>query len=169
MRALVGGWEMSVVYSSYSGQFLTPQWTGPDTTGTAFSSSRTAAQVTIRPNQLRDPNLPGDRRSVNGWFDAGAFAPPSAGSFGSAAKGVIKGPGSSIVNTGLSKRFDLGERLRLRWEMTATNFFNHPNWDNPGVTITSQAQVGVISAIGGVSSLDSSGARGFRMGVRLEW
>src|SRR5258708_13522254 len=141
MPAMVGGWAMSAVYSSFSGQFLTPQWTGPDTTGTAFSSSRTAAQVTIRPDQLQDPNLPGDRRSVNGWFDATAFGAPSQGSFGSSAKGGIKGPGSSILNTGLTKRFDLSERLRLRWEMTATNFFNHPNWDTPRATLTSPPQV----------------------------
>ena len=57
VQALVGGWDVSGVFSYYSGQFLTPQWTGPDPTGTAFTNSRTPAQVTIRPNHLRDANL----------------------------------------------------------------------------------------------------------------
>ena len=125
--------------------------------------------MTIRPNQLGDPNLPADRRSVDRWFDAGAFAAPTAGFFGSAAKGVIKGPGSNLWDVGFAKNFPLGERARFRWEMTATNFFNHPNWSNPNTTITSASQVGVISGVGDVSSLDASGPRAFRMGLRLDW
>src|SRR5262249_52903927 len=37
---LAGGWELSGVYSIYSGQFLTPLWTGPDPTGTSFTPNR---------------------------------------------------------------------------------------------------------------------------------
>lgn len=168
-RALLYGWEWSTVFSSYSGQFLTPLWTGPDPTGTAFTSSRTPAQVTIRPNQLRDPNLPVDQRSTQRWFDATAFAAPTPGFFGSSAKGVIKGPGTQIVNAGLAKQFSISERLRLRWELTATNFFNTPNYDVPNTTITSLASVGTISSVGGGAGLDSTGARNFRTGLRLEW
>lgn len=169
VRAAAGGWEISAVYQYYSGQFLTPLWTGPDPTGTAFTSSGTAAQVTIRPNQLRDPNLPSGERTVARWFDVTAFGAPTPGSFGNSAKGVIKGPGSNIWDVGFAKHFDIGERMRFRWELTATNFFNHPNWNNPGVTITSAASAGVISGVGDVSSLDASGPRSFRMGLRLDW
>jgi hypothetical protein len=167
--AIAGGWELSVVYQRHSGQFLTPLWTGPDPTGTAFTSSGTPAQVTIRPNLLHDPNLPASERTPSRWFDPTAFGPPPPGSFGTAAKGVIKGPGSEVWDVGFAKHFDLGGRLRLRWELTATNFLNHPNWSNPATNISSLAQVGVISGVGDVSDLDPSGPRSFRMGIRLEW
>lgn len=72
--ALVGGWQISLVGLLTSGQFLTPTWTGPDPTGTVFTTSRTPPNVTIRPNQLRDPNLPSDQRSIDRWFDPTAFA-----------------------------------------------------------------------------------------------
>ena len=167
---IAGGWELSAVYSSYSGQFLTPTWTGNDPTGTAFTSSTTPAQVTIRPNALRDANLPSGQQTVQRWFDATAFGPPTAGSFGTSAKGVIKGPGSLIVNSGLSKRIPINERMRLRLEITSTNFFNHPNWDNPVTSITAGTDVGVISSAGSnVSTLDSAGSRNFRAGIRFEW
>jgi hypothetical protein len=166
---LLKGWEWNCVYSYFSGEFLTPQWTGSDPTGTAYTTSRTPAQVTIRPNILRDANLPDDQRSLNRWFDVGAFTAPTTGFFGTSAKGVIKGPGSQVFNAGLSKRFTIAERLRMRMEITATNFFNHPNYNNPGVTITSVAAAGVITAAGGEQDLDAAGPRSFRMGLRIEW
>ncbi len=168
-HAIAGGWEINAIYSLYSGQFLTPTWTLPDPVGTAFTSSRTPAQVTIRANHLRNANLPTEQRTVNRWFDAGAFSAPAPGAYGTSAKGVILGPGSNIFNFGMGKSFDIGERLRLRWEMTSTNFFNHPNWANPGTNISSAAQVGVISGVGGVANLDPDGPRAFRMGIRVDW
>jgi hypothetical protein len=168
-RALLAGWEWSSVFSFYSGQFLTPLWTGPDPVGTAFSNSRTPAQVTIRPNHLRDANLPADQRSTERWFDVGAFGPPAPGTYGTSAKGVIKGPPSQILNLGIAKHFPIREQLRLRWELTATNAFNTPNYDVPDVNITNRATAGTLSDIGGGAGLDANDARGFRTGLRLEW
>lgn len=168
-RALMHGWEWTAVYSTYSGQFLTPIWTGPDPTGTAFTNNRTPAQVNIRPDHLRNANIPADERSTQRWFDVSAFAAPKAGSYGTASKGVIKGPGTEILNLGLAKSFSLTEQLRLRWELTATNAFNTPNYDVPTVNITSVATAGTIGSVGGGAGLDSTGARGFRTGLRLEW
>jgi hypothetical protein len=125
--------------------------------------------VTIRPNQLSDPNLPAGERTTDQWFDPTAFAPPTPGSFGTAAKGIIHGPGSDVWDVGFAKHFDLSKGLRLRWELTATNFFNNANYSNPGTNISSLAQVGVISGVGDVSDLDPSGPRSFRMGIRIEW
>lgn len=169
MRAIAGGWQLSGIVSHTSNDFLTPLWTGPDPTGTAYTTSRTPAQVTIRPDYLYDGNLPSDQRTVSRWFDVGAFSPPTPGNFGTAAKGVIKGPGVDVVDLGLSKVFDIGERARVRWEVTATNFFNHPNWSDPNMNISSVGQVGVISGASGTHSLDQPGARAFRMSLRLEW
>jgi hypothetical protein len=168
-RGVLHGWEWNTVYSFFSGEFLTPLWTGPDPTGTAFTSSRTPAQVTIRPDHLRDANMPADQRSTARWFDVSAFSAPAPGRFGTSAKGVIKGPGSQVVNIGLAKHFSLGERARIRWEITATNFFNTPNYNNPNTNIVNVAGVGVITGAGGELDLDSAGPRAFRTGLRFEW
>ncbi|MBL8295976.1 MAG: carboxypeptidase regulatory-like domain-containing protein [Bryobacterales bacterium] len=171
-NAIVGGWEISAIYSYYSGQFLTPFWTGADPTGTAFSSTRTRPIVTIRPDHLRDANLSGDQRSLSRWFDGSAFGAPPVGRFGNSAKGVIKGPNVNIWHAGFFKSFYFTDRARLRYEVTATNFFNHPNYSNPATNISQAAAVGVISSIGGVngaSTGDQPFERSFRMGLRLEW
>jgi hypothetical protein len=166
---LLRGWELSAIYSLFSGEFLSPEWTGPDPTGTRHTSSRTPAQVTIRPDHLRDANFPAGDRTTARWFDVSAFAAPAAGRFGTSAKGVIKGPGIKVMNAGLAKTTTISERFRLRWEITATNFFNSSSWENPGTNITSLAAAGVITAAGGEMDLDAGGPRSFRMGLRLEF
>ena len=146
------------MHSFYSGQFLTPLWSGPDPPGTAFTASRTPANVTIRP--------------VNRWFNASAFGAPPAGRFGTSAKGTIKGPGVNVWHAGFYKNVAFGEQIRLRWELTATNVLNRQNFSNPQVNITQAANVGVITGVGGVngsSTGDLPGARSMRMGVRVEW
>jgi hypothetical protein len=167
----VGGWAISGIYSAQSGQFLTPHWTGPDPVGIAYTESD-PADVTIRPDILRNPNLPKDQRSIYRWFDPSAFAPPPEGRFGTSAKGVIKGPGVNVWHMGFHKDFIFHEQKRLRWEMTATNIFNHPNWSNPATDISDTEGVGIISGVGEVSG-DSTGdqpyVRSFRMGLRFQW
>jgi hypothetical protein len=168
----VGGWEISGIYTTQTGSFLTPFWTGPDPVGIAFTDSD-PAEVTMRPDLLKDPNLPKSQRNVNQWFDTSAFAPPAPGRFGTSSKGVIKGPGVNVWHMGLHKDFFLNDKgARIRWEMTATNIFNHPNWSNPGTDMTDPENFGVITSSGGVNN-DSTGdrtdARSFRMGVRIQF
>ena len=155
---------MSTIYLFQTGNFLTPLWTGPDPTGTAFTSSRTPANVTLRPNQLRNGNLPSSQQSVSQWFDLGAFGAPSPGSFGTSAKGVIIGPGATSVHAGIAKLFRFHETMQIRWDLIANNVINHPNWSNPGLNISSQAQAGIITSTAGVTGLDESGARFLRVG-----
>jgi hypothetical protein len=171
LNMIAGNWQVSGIYSLYSGQFLTPAWSGPDPTGTAYTTGAVPV-VTIRPNILRDPNLPSDQRSVNRWFDVSAFGAPAAGTFGTSAKGTIKGPGVNVWHVGLAKEIPLKERTRLRAEISATNIFNHPNWSNPGTTVTSAASAAIISGVGGVngsSTGDQPGARAFRASLRFEF
>ena len=166
-----GGWQVMVASTWGTGFFLTPQWSGPDPTNTRYTTGSVPTS-TLRPNILHNPNLPSDQRSVNNWFALTAFGPPSPGAFGTSAKGTIEGPGSFTVDSGVAKNFSFSERerLRLRVEFAATNILNHPNWGNPGLTISSLASAGVISSTGsGGGGLDASGARSCRLGVRMEW
>jgi hypothetical protein len=169
LELAAGGWEISYIYSYYSGQRVTPMWTGPDPVGTAFTSSRTPPTVTIRADHLRDGNLPGDQRSVRRWFDTEAFGPVPQGRYGTSAKNVIIGPDSRVWSAGLYKYFNFTERLRLRLELTAGNLLNHPNYGLPDSNLSQAASFGVISDVGDTSSLDQSGPRAFRTAIRFEW
>jgi hypothetical protein len=175
LNLLAGGWSMSAIYATRSGRFLTPLWTGPDPTGTAYTTSTSVPTATIRPNILRDGNLPSGQRAVTRWFDVDAFAAPGA-YFGSSSNGVIKGPKSNVWDFGIFKAFPIREGLMVRWELTAVNVLNHPNYNDPAMIITAAGARGVIGGVGGLSNvssagspLDPAGPRGLRMGLRIEF
>lgn len=142
---LISGWQLGAVYSRESGNFLTPTWTGPDPTGTRFTGNRTPANVTLRPNILRNPNLPDP--TIGRWFDITAFTAPSPGAFGTSSSGVIIGPGSNVLHMNLAKVTTIKERYRLRLEMVATNALNHPNYMDPNLNINNLAAAGVVTNV----------------------
>jgi hypothetical protein len=155
---------------------LTPLWTGPDPTGTAYTTTAAPATVTIRPNILSNPNLPAGQQSVNRWFNPAAFAAPTPGQFGNSGPGVILGPHLNVWDAGLFKAIKPVERVTVRFEITGVNIFNHPNYNDPTTNISQAGNIGVISGVGGASTvsgasspLDPSGGRAFRTGLRVEF
>jgi hypothetical protein len=165
--ALISNWELGAIYSAQTGTFLTPLWTGPDPTGTRFTASATAPQVTIRPNHLRDGNL--DVRTPQRWFDASAFGAPTPGFFGTAAKGVIYGPGWNIIHGSLHKYVNFGERARLRLGCTTSNVANRPHYTDPAMNISTPATVGTITGVRALGDIDKGQPRVFQLTVRLDW
>jgi hypothetical protein len=57
------------------------------------------------------------------------------------------------------------ERMRLRFEGTFTNLFNHPNFAPPPTNVTSSA-FGVVQS---VQTAENSGNRTGQLGLRLEF
>jgi hypothetical protein len=67
--------------------------------------------VTIRPDQLRNPNL--SNPTIDRWFDPSAFAAPPIGRFGTSARGVIIGPGTNVWHVGFHKYFTFTDNPRI--------------------------------------------------------
>ncbi len=166
-NALVSTWSLSAIYTYQAGQFLTPSWTGPDPTGTRFTASSTAPSVTIRPNQLANPNI--DNPTSSKWFEPAAFGAPSPGSFGSSAKGVIVGPDWNILHASLIKYIVITERLRLKVGCTTSNVLNHPSYSNPALNISTTTTVARITSVRGLGDIDKGQPRIFQLTARLDW
>lgn len=168
-NAILSNWIVSGIYTLESGAFITPQWSGPDPTGTRFTTSRTPATVTnIRPDHLRDANI--DNPTVNRWFDPSAFAAPQPGRFGTSAKGVIKSTPTNVMHATVAKEFLIKERTRLRFEFLATNVFNHPNYMDPNTNITSTGLTAVITNVQDRNSkMDTAIPRVLQAQLRVEW
>jgi len=134
---VVGNWNLSGIWSLSTGEHFTP--------GLAAAVSNSAGGGGDRPNRLRDGNLATSERTIDRWFDLGAFGVPAQFSFGNAGRGILVGPGNFNVDLGVHRNFRLGERRQLsfRWEMF--NAFNRPNFALPNAAIGNPV-VGQISA-----------------------
>lgn len=171
-NTFIGGWQISVITLMQTGQFLTPVVTIPDPVGITYTTSANRPLVTIRPDVLSNPNIadPNPRQ----WFNPAAFSLPPNGRFGNSSRGLVVGPGTNVWHASLQKWFAFSDNPRvprLRVDLHATNVFNHPNWNNPNISINS-GQAGVITSDGGpnTGSLgDFSNTRVVKLALRVQW
>lgn len=135
---LLGGWQVNGITSFQSG---VPLGVGT-ATNTTFSFG--GGQ---RPNLLRDPRLPASERSVDRWFDTGAFAQPEPFTFGDAPRTIpgLRADGENNTDLGIIKRTQLKKRLTIELRAELFNLFNTPRFNPPNLAFGSPS-FGVISA-----------------------
>jgi hypothetical protein len=122
-EALLGGWRANAIFIAQSG--------APFTVNLSVDRANIGAGPAQRPDQLRDPNLPGDERTPERWFDTSAFALQAPFTFGSAPRNSVIGPGYANVDFALAKTWALAgpSQLEFRWEVF--NLLNRANFDLP--------------------------------------
>lgn len=137
---ILGNWNLSGIWTMSTGEHFTP--------ALAAAVSNSAGGGGDRPNRLRDGNLPVDERTIERWFDIGAFATPAQFNFGNAGRGILVGPGNFNVDAGVHRNFRFSEQWRLsfRWELF--NAFNRANFGIPNATIGGP----VVGQISGTSA-----------------
>jgi Carboxypeptidase regulatory-like domain/TonB-dependent Receptor Plug Domain len=128
---VLGNWEVSGVWIMYSGAYFTPLLASP--------VSNSDGGGPARPDRIRDGNLPKNERTIDRWFDIGAFTTPRQFTFGNAGNRILEGPGYFNVDLGVHRNFRLTERLKMsfRWEMF--NAFNRANFLAPNSSIGTAA------------------------------
>jgi hypothetical protein len=157
---ILGGWQIAGITVLQTGQYFTPSFTGRD-----ISNTNT---VGGRPDRIANGNLPSSERTINRWFDAGAFTVPpvNAARFGNSGVGILEGPGTSNFNLSLSKIFRFKEQGRLEFSFSSKNAFNHTNFVNPNAYISAPNSVGRITA---TQARDEAGPRTLMFGSRIEF
>jgi hypothetical protein len=161
-NAILGGWELSTVTMWETGPYLTPITSPSFDTANLNLVFRGAL---LRPDCVGDP-IP-QNQTVDQFFNIGAFNPvPGAGRIGNCAVGSLVGPGTIAIAGGMSKTFQLRERLRVRFEATFTNLPNHPNFAPPAVDVSAPATFGKITT---VQSAENSGNRTGQLALRFDF
>jgi hypothetical protein len=129
LQAVLGGWRANAIVIAQSG--------APFTVNLAVDRANIGAGPAQRPDQLRDPNLSGDARTPERWFDTEAFTLPAQYSFGSAPRNSVIGPDFMNVDFALAKLWSVGaaSTLEFRWEIF--NLLNRVNFDLPNRTFGS--------------------------------
>ena len=159
-NAVFGNWQLNVIQKATSGFPLFVVDSG-DGSGVFFSYNGGTYQ---RPNQVGDPNKPGDQGGQTGcptqihtiqhWFNPCAFAQAPAGELGTAARAPVYGP--RFVNTDFSiiKNFPLpfreGTDLQFRAEFF--NLFNHPEFYMGGAGGSGEQDINAPSTFGVINN-----------------
>jgi Carboxypeptidase regulatory-like domain len=156
----LGGWSVSTVSLWETGPYLTPTTSSSYDPGNLNLSYRGAFQ---RPDCVGNGNVANP--ATGSMFNINAFSAIPAGPVGNCGVGILEGPGTSTVAAGLSKTFQLTERVRMRFEGTFTNIFNHPNFAPPPTNVTSSS-FGIVQ---NVQSAENSGNRTGQLGLRIEF
>jgi hypothetical protein len=141
---IVGNWQLSGIWSVMTGTYFTPTLaTGVTNTAEGSGLFSSGAE---RPNcSAAGGNLNSNQRSIDQWFNVGAFSIPQTYTFGNCGPYSLLGPGYFNADLGVHRIFNVTERVRLtfRWEMF--NAFNHVNFSNPNASIGAST-AGQISA-----------------------
>ncbi|HMF76106.1 MAG TPA: carboxypeptidase regulatory-like domain-containing protein [Bryobacteraceae bacterium] len=134
VRQLTGGWQLSPIFTAYSGQPLTLTDGGKDISQTG--------QLQDRPDVVLPNAVIPAQQTVKAWINPLAFQMQPAGAFGNLGRFAVVGPGTWNLDFALSRIFKIRERFNLEARGEAFNIFNHANWNNattlqPIVSITS--------------------------------
>ena len=89
--------------------------------------------------------------SIDRFFNTAAFAVPAPGTFGSASRNMIPGPGSRLVNAQFSRDLQFQRNRGLTIQVTANNLLNGVNYSRVDTTVNSPT-FGQILGVGPMRS-----------------
>jgi hypothetical protein len=126
-RLLTSNWQLSPIFTAYTGQPFTVTDNGKDVSLSAQSQDRPNV---VLPNQV----IP-STQTLKEWFNQAAFAVQPTGTFGNSGRFSIYGPGAWNLDASLNRVFKIRERFGLETRLEAFNLINHANWGTPGAAI----------------------------------
>jgi hypothetical protein len=142
-RALLDAWQVAGVVTLQSGRPFTVALL-PEIDNSNTGRAVLGFGNNDRPNVVGSPTLANP--TPDRWFDTGAFTMPPFGSFGSAGRNALTGPGYANVNLAVLKYVRLAGDARLQLRLEAFNLFNRANYDLPDAFFGSPTFGRVLSA-----------------------
>ena len=128
---VVGGWKVTSVVTLASGFPLTVS-AGEDTANIGNC---------CRPNRDFTVSTKSDNPTIDRWFNTSAYSRAPNGTFGTAGRSEVTGPGIMNWDFSLLREFHFGDGPHLEFRFEAFNFLNNPNWAEPNTTYSSVAFV----------------------------
>ena len=143
---IVGGWDLSGVWSVFTGLHNNPVDGVANISGTSYPGSVNYE----RPNVVAgcDPNVVPGGRTRTAWINTACYSLPPLGTFGNSGAYTLVGPGLFTVDFGLHRNFSIKEKMRLQVRWETFNTTNHTNFTLGGTTFTAvgSSSAGVISS-----------------------
>ena len=115
--ALLEGWQLNATVQLASGTPFTARVLGDLSDVARGTNGTLRANYDGAPISLADP-------TVASFFNTAAFSIPAPGTFGNAGRNTIIGPGTSVVNLGVTRNVALGGNRGISLQLLASNLFN---------------------------------------------
>jgi hypothetical protein len=129
LSSVLGGWKVTSVVTLASGFPLTVS-AGEDTANIGNC---------CRPNRDFNVSTALEDPTIDRWFNTTAYSRAPNGTFGSAGRSEVIGPGIKGWDFSLSKEIHFGGQPYLEFRFEAFNFLNHPNWGEPNTNLSNVA------------------------------
>lgn len=136
---ILGGWEVSAIQTFQTG--------GPFTPVLATDNANTGG--VNRPDRIRDGNLPRNQRTIERYFDTGAFVTPARFTFGNSGRNILYGPSFTNLDFSLMKVFTVRENRTVQFRSEFFNVLNHPNFTLPNQRVGTPQFGGIFQAFQG--------------------
>ena len=131
-RDIVGGWQLTGIANAYTGDPLT-MLAGADQSRTALNTDRANPVPGVNPY---GSNACGSTPRCVNYLNPKAFALPAIGTFGTARKGSLSGPGYFDWDMGIFKNFQMpGEHTQLELRGEFFNALNRANFLDPNTSV----------------------------------
>jgi hypothetical protein len=136
-----GGWNWSGISTARTG--LPVNISVTRAASTLLDGNALSAQ---RPNLVPGVPLYLDYATTGLWLNPAAFAVPAAGTWGNLGKNVLRAPGLFQIDSSLSKKIRITERMGMELGFQFFNILNHPQLAAPSANISSTSSFGRILA-----------------------
>lgn len=160
-RMLLGGWQLSGIFSAYSGSPFTVTSSG--TSLNAPGNTQTADQV--KPEITKLGGIGPNAR----YYDPSAFAAVTAPRYGTTGRNILRGPGTVNLDANLARNFAISERWQLQLRAEAYNLTNTPSFNNPNANASTTASFMTVTSARTRSGSLEGGERALRFGLRLSF
>jgi hypothetical protein len=124
--AIFGGWQIGAIMALYSGLPITH----------SINVNNQNLGGAVRGDWVRNPNLPKNERTIDLWFDTGAFAVNQPGTIGNAGRNLIYGPGTRNLDLMVSRQFVMPWQEGRHFVQFRAEAFNATNTANFGAPAT---------------------------------
>jgi len=144
----LGDWTMTGDFTVASGIPFTARIVGAVADVARGSNGSLRADYNGQPIQI-------DNRTLTQWFNTAAFTTPASGTFGSAGRNTIIGPGTLLLDFGLTKNIPLKDMMALEFSAQATNVLNHVNYTTID-TVVNSPTFGQVIGVGSMRKIQMS-------------
>ena len=151
-RAILGGWQINGIFSSYQGRMFTLSSSG---------SSVDAPGNIQTPDQIKPDVAILGGLGDSPYFDTSAFARVTDVRYGNVGRNTMRGPVTTNLDFSVFRRFKVTEKMNMEFRCESFNFTNTPHFGNPNGNRNNSNFGNILS--------DVNDPRSFRFGLRLSF